>query len=63
MYYFSYSQWGFALPIQLEDLFGSNGAKLYGLLGGINGVVVIVFTPIITYLTTKMNVLKASLLE
>lgn len=59
MYYFSYSQWGFALPIQLEDLFGSNGAKLYGLLGGINGVVVIVFTPIITSLTTKMNVLKA----
>lgn len=59
MYYFSYSQWGFALPIQLKDLFGLNGAKLYGFLGGINGVVVIVFTPILTSLTTKTNVLKA----
>ena len=59
MYYFSYSQWGFALPIQLEDIFGEKGAKIYGLIGGLNGVVVIIFTPILTSLTNKTSILKA----
>lgn len=59
MYYFSYSQWRFALPIQLEDLFGSSGARTYGLLGGVNGVVVIIFTPILTTLTKKASILRA----
>lgn len=58
MYYFSYSQWGFALPIQLENIFSENGAKLYGLLGGLNGVVVIILTPILTTMTKKTSILK-----
>ncbi|MEG2787784.1 MAG: MFS transporter [Romboutsia sp.] len=58
MYYFSYSQWGFALPIQLEHIFSESGAKLYGVLGGLNGVVVILLTPILTTMTKKTSILK-----
>lgn len=59
LYSFAYSQWGFALPIQLGDLFSEKGAKLYGILGGFNGIIVICLTPIITSITKKMSILKA----
>lgn len=55
---FGYSQWAFALPIQMGDVFGEKGAALYGLLGGLNGILVVTLTPIITYLTRKNNIIK-----
>ncbi len=55
-YHFGYSQIGFALPLQLKELFGDNGAKLYGLVGGFNGLVVI--TPLLTTFTKKLNAIK-----
>lgn len=59
LYQFSYSQWGFALPIHLADIFGSqNGAKYFGLLGACNGLVVIFFTPIAVTATKKINNVK-----
>ena len=57
LYQFAYSQWVFTLPIQLGELFQENGARLYGFLGGFNGVIVITFTPILTYLTKKFRTL------
>ena len=47
-----------ALPIQLGELFKENGARLYGFLGGFNGLIVITFTPILTYLTKKYRTLN-----
>ncbi|RDY28038.1 MFS transporter [Romboutsia weinsteinii] len=58
LYQFSYSQWGFAVPIQLGDLFGPDGAKTYGILGSMNGLIVIISTPILTTLTKKHNILN-----
>ncbi len=58
LFQFAYSQWVFTLPIQLGELFKENGARLYGFLGGFNGLIVITFTPILTYLTKKYRTLN-----
>ena len=55
---FEYSQWGFTLPLQLADIFGSNGAAYYGTLAGFNGLVVIVFTPIISKFTLSIDPIR-----
>lgn len=58
LYQFSYSQWGFSLPLQMGTLFGEDGARLYGLLGTANGITVIALTPILTNLTKRFNSLN-----
>jgi len=52
---FTYAQWPFALPLQLGKLYGGDGAKIYGLLGAANGLIVIVATPFIMRLTRKFS--------
>ncbi|WP_373898697.1 MFS transporter [Haloimpatiens sp. FM7315] len=47
-YNFVYSQWGFMLPMQVSDIYGSFGAKYYGYLASFNGIVVMFMTPFIT---------------
>lgn len=61
LYQFSYSQWGFSLPLQMGEIFREDGARLYGLLGGLNGFIVIILTPILTSKTKKyksMNIMS-----
>lgn len=58
LFQFAYSQWTFAIPIHLGELFKDDGAKLYGFLGGLNGFIVITFTPILTYLTKTHRALN-----
>ncbi|MEG0772552.1 MFS transporter [Clostridium sp.] len=55
---FSYSQWGFLMPIHVMDLYPDSKAKLFGILSGVNGVVVIVFTPLITFLLQKTKSIR-----
>lgn len=55
IYQFSYSQFNFALPLHLGDDFGHRGAKYFGLLAGINAVVVITFTPFLVKVTRKLK--------
>lgn len=50
---FTYAQWPFALPLQLGKIYGSDGAKIYGLLGAVNGLIVIIATPFVMRLTRK----------
>lgn len=59
IYQFAYAQWGFTLPLQMADTFKGDGARLYGMVAGLNGVVVIIFTPVITVLIRKMKPLNA----
>lgn len=47
---FAYHQWVFSLPIYMDFLFGEIGASYYGFLSSFNAFLVIVFTPILTYL-------------
>lgn len=58
LYQFSYSQWGFSLPLQMGELFGSDGAKFYGYLGAFNAFIVIVSTPLLTHKTKRYNALN-----
>ncbi|WP_242825986.1 MFS transporter [Clostridium tunisiense] len=47
---FSYSQWSFLMPLHVLELYPSGKAKFFGLLSGLNGVVVIICTPLVTFL-------------
>lgn len=55
LYQFAYSQFGFALPIQMDGIFGDRGAFHFGLLISFNGVLVIALTPFVTYVLKKMR--------
>lgn len=55
---FEYSQWGFTLPLQLKEIFPRSGATYYGLLAGFNGIIVIIFTPIISKITHKVQPIR-----
>lgn len=57
---FAYAQWGFAIPIQLEELLGPEvGPRFFGILGSFNGLIVVLFTPLVTKLIRKRKVLSA----
>lgn len=50
---FIYDQWSFVLPLYMVHIFGDNGPVYFGIVSGFNGLVVILFTPILTYLLRK----------
>jgi len=54
-YRFVYSQWSFLMPLHAEFNFPAEGAKLFGLLGSFNAVIVVIFTPLLTALFTKRS--------
>ena len=54
-YHFAYSQWNFLMPIHSMQNFGSLGAQYFGWMASLNGLVVILFTPILTKVTEKMK--------
>lgn len=47
-YNFAYSQWSFMLPMQTMQNFGGVGAEYFGYIAGFNGLVVMLFTPLVT---------------
>ena len=50
-----YSQNAYALPLHMIDIFADAGARLYGFIGSINGLEVVVLTPIILLLTKRFK--------
>lgn len=48
IYNFAYAQWSFMLPMQLMGFFKDDGAKFFGMVAGLNGLTVVLFTPVIT---------------
>jgi len=52
---FIYSQWSFALPLYLGELFGEEGPALFGFISSFNGFIVIIFTPVLTALLSRMK--------
>jgi MFS family permease len=52
-YEFTYSQWGFLLPLQLGDYYGEGGAFRFSILTALNAIIVVFFTPVLTMLTHR----------
>jgi len=52
-----YSQWGFMMPLTIAGAL-KGGIQFYGLLASFNGLIVIVFTPLVTGHFEKMSSLK-----
>lgn len=56
-YKFVYSQWPFMMPLHAEAVFPGEGAKLFGILGSFNALIVVIGTPLITSLfKNKTNI-------
>ncbi len=59
---FVYNQWGFSLPLYTSHVFGESGPAYYGFLSSFNAFVVILFTPLFTWLLRHTaGLLKAML--
>lgn len=56
---FTYSQWTFALPLQMQELFGSS--EKYGFLASFNGLLVIILTPLVTPFIRRTKTLTGTL--
>lgn len=56
---FTYSQWGFALPLQMKELFGNSVG--YGFLASFNGLLVIILTPLVTPFIRRSKALTGTL--
>jgi len=59
---FIYDQIVFSLPLYMSELYGDQGAKMYGFLTGFNAILVITCTPIITWLIFKLKELQKVML-
>lgn len=57
-YNFVYAQWSYMLPMQAMEIFKGEGARYFGIMAGLNGIVVMLFTPIITKMTEKDKELR-----
>ena len=50
-----YSQFNFLIPLNLEKVFGEDGAKFFGMLTSVNAITVIFGTPILTKALAKVR--------
>lgn len=54
-YNYTYSQWSFMLPMQMIEQFPKDGVRYFGLLAGFNGLIVMIFTPVVTKLAENLS--------
>lgn len=52
---FSYNQYTFSLPIQVNNIFNIDGPKYYGILMTVNALTVVFLTPVITGVTSRFK--------
>ncbi len=55
LFWCAYGQWSFLLPIDIAGAHGADlGARLFGMVNSENCIIVVIFTPIITQLFSKL---------
>jgi Arabinose efflux permease len=57
-YNFVYAQWSFMLPIQIMQNFSGAGAEYFGYIAGFNGLVVMLFTPIVNKISEDISSIR-----
>lgn len=57
VYSFVYAQYPYCIPLQIDSIF-KNGSVVYGKIMAVNGLIVILFTTIITRLTRKFSAIQ-----
>ena len=55
VYQFSYTQFNFLIPLNMEELYGGKGAVYFGLMTSLNGLIVIIGTPILTKYASSLS--------
>lgn len=55
VYQFSYTQFNFLIPLNMEELYGGKGAVYFGLMTSLNGLIVIIGTPILTKCASSLS--------
>lgn len=55
---FVYSQWSYLMPLHIISIHPENKAEIFGRIAGINGIVVILFTPLITYISRNVKSIR-----
>ena len=54
-YYAAYGEYGYIMPLDMAAVHGDDGAVIFGTVSSLNCITVVVFTPIITKLFSKMR--------
>lgn len=54
LYYAAYGQFNFIMPLDMASVHGDQGAVIFGTVSSLNCITVVIFTPIITKIFTKM---------
>ncbi|MBQ3870006.1 MAG: MFS transporter [Clostridia bacterium] len=54
-YYAAYGQYSFIMPLDMAAVHGESGAMIFGTISSLNCITVVIFTPIITKLFSKMR--------
>ncbi len=56
---FIYDQWTFIIPLHMAEIFGDiSGPVFFGIVASVNGAIVILTTPLLTYLTKNIVGMK-----
>lgn len=55
LYYAAYGQYNYIMPLDMAAVHGDSGAVIYGTISSLNCIAVVLFTPIITRIFSKMR--------
>lgn len=55
---FVYSQWSYLMPLHLMSIYPLDKAEFFGRISGFNGIVVILFTPLVTYISKDIKSIR-----
>ena len=62
LYYSAYHQYTYLMPLDMGSVHGESGAALYGTVSSLNCIIVVIFTPIITKLLSRITSTKRILI-